>query len=83
MDDIRDSFSRLKKKIKKPFRGSRRESSRTGAGTVGDGGGSGWKSAVSAPAKLLLRGVRDSADAFPPLKSVAGGLYFILENCEV
>ena len=44
---------------------------------------SGWKSTASAPAKLLLRGVRDSADAFGPLKSVAGGLCFILENCEV
>lgn len=36
-----------------------------------------------AVAKLLLCGVRDSADAFGPLKSVAGGLYFILENFEV
>ena len=44
---------------------------------------SGWKSTASASAKLLLRGVRDSADAFGPLKSVAGGLCFILENCEV
>ena len=42
-----------------------------------------WKSTVSATAKLILRGVRDSADAFGPLKSVAGGLCFILENCEV
>jgi hypothetical protein len=42
-----------------------------------------WKSTASATAKLLLRGVRDSADAFPPLKSVAGGLCFILENYEV
>ena len=42
-----------------------------------------WKSTASEAAKLLLRGVRDSADAFPPLKSVAGGLCFILENCEV
>ena len=42
-----------------------------------------WKSTASATAKLILRGVRDSADAFPPLKSVAGGLCFILENCEV
>jgi hypothetical protein len=38
---------------------------------------------VSAAAKLLLRGVNESADAFGPLKSVAGGLCFILENCEV
>ena len=44
---------------------------------------SSWKSTAFATAKLLLRGVRDSADAFGPLKSVAGGLCFILENCEV
>ena len=42
-----------------------------------------WKSTASATAKLLLRGVRDSSDAFGPLKSVASGLCFILENCEV
>ena len=42
-----------------------------------------WKATAFASAKLLLRGVRDSADAFGPLKSVAGGLCFILENCEV
>ena len=42
-----------------------------------------WNSTASASAKLLLRGVRDSADAFPPLKSIAGGLCFILENYEV
>jgi len=44
---------------------------------------SNWKSTASATAKLFLRGVRESADAFGPLKSVAGGLCFILENCEV
>ena len=44
---------------------------------------SNWKSTASATAKLLLRGVRDSADAFGPLRSVAGGLCFILENYEV
>ena len=27
--------------------------------------------------------MRDASDAFGPLKSVAGGLCFILENCEV
>jgi hypothetical protein len=42
-----------------------------------------WKSTASATAKLLLRGVNESADAFGPLKSVAGGLCFILDNCEV
>jgi hypothetical protein len=45
--------------------------------------GLGWKSAASSTAKLLLRGVRDSADAFGPLKSVASGLCFVLDNCEV
>jgi hypothetical protein len=44
---------------------------------------SNWKSTASATAKLLLRGVRDSADAFGPLKAVAGGLCFVLDNCEV
>jgi hypothetical protein len=44
---------------------------------------SNWKSTASATAKLLLRGVRDSADAFGPLKSVASGLCFVLENYEV
>jgi len=42
-----------------------------------------WKATASASAKLVLRGVRDSADVFGPLKSVASGLCFILENCEV
>ena len=41
------------------------------------------KSTVSSTARLLLYTVRDSADAFPPLKSVAGGLCSILENYEV
>ena len=48
-----------------------------------DENGSDWKATVSASAKFLLRGVRDSADAFGPLKSVAGGLCFFLENYEV
>ena len=42
-----------------------------------------WRSTVSASAKLLLYTVRVSADAFPPLKSIAGGLCSILENFEV
>lgn len=42
-----------------------------------------WESTVSATAKLLLCAVRESADAFPPLKSVAGGLCSILENYDV
>jgi len=54
-----------------------------GPSVTADGSEPNWRSTVSATAKLLLRGVRDSADAFGPLKSVAGGLCFILENCEV
>ena len=44
---------------------------------------SSWRSTASATAKLVLRGVTESADAFGPLKSVTGGLCFILDNCEV
>ena len=40
-------------------------------------------SLVVSAAKLTLRGVKETADAFPPLKAVAGGLCFILDNCEV
>ena len=95
MDDLRDSFSRLKKGVKHRFAGSKRDVDKPGGNgsnadnenvapspTAGESRPD-WKSTASASAKLLLRGVRDSADAFPPLKSVAGGLCFILENCEV
>ena len=125
MDDLRESFSKLKKGVKHRLTGSKRKAdkpradgSREGVGPSGPlsrpgtpvvtGGDreregnkpntddesvepsavpnenkSDWKSTASASAKLLLRGVRDSADAFGPLKSVASGLCFILENCEV
>jgi len=125
MDDLRGTFSKLKKNIKHRLTGRERGAGKTGAGgrgeTVNSPGSlpqpdspvamgsdreregkesnaedesvestaapgenkSRWKSTTSASSKLLLRGVRDSADAFPPLKSVAGGLCFILENCEV
>ena len=42
----------------------------------------GWGSTVSATVKLL-QGIKDSANGFIPLKSVARGLSIILENCEV
>ena len=41
------------------------------------------KHTASAAAKLLLRTVKEASDAFPPLRSVAGGLCTILDNCEV
>ena len=53
------------------------------AGAATDENRPDWKTTASSSAKLVLRAVRDSADAFGPLKSVAGGLCFILENCEV
>ena len=42
-----------------------------------------WKSTAASSAKSILYLVRDSADFFPPLKSVTGGLCSILKNCEV
>lgn len=124
MDDLRGSFSKLKKDIKHRLTGGKRKADKIGCeeradpsgslpqpepDVVTDGGRerversgssaedgidepvaaadsgnkSDWKITASASAKMLLRGVRDSADAFGPLKSVAGGLCFILENCEV
>ena len=43
---------------------------------------SGWKSTVP-PMVELLHGVRDSANGFGPLKSVAKDLCLILESCSV
>ena len=125
MEDLRDSFSSLKKSIKRRIKGKKGGADSLGAGgsaerigpsgppprpglAVTTGGGCEQEgnepnvgdegvepsavldenrpdrgSTASASAKLLLRGVRDSADAFGPLKAVAGGLCFILENCEV
>lgn len=34
-------------------------------------------------AKLPSHGVRNSAGVFPPLESIAGGIFLILKNCEV
>ena len=59
------------------------EDENAGASTVAAENRRDWKSTASSSAKLVLRAVRESADAFGPLKSVAGGLCFILENCEV
>ena len=41
------------------------------------------KSAASATAMSLLHRVKESSNAYAPLKSIAEGLYFILNNCEV
>ena len=63
--------------------GPNTENEDVGASSAADENRPGWKSTASSSAKLVLRAVRDSSDAFGPLKSVAGGLCFILENCEV
>ena len=59
------------------------ENENVGASSAVDENRPDWKSTTSSLAELVLRAVRDSADAFGLLKSVAGGLCFILENCEV
>ena len=63
--------------------GSNVENENIGTSAAVDENRPDWGSTASSSAKLVLRAVRDSADAFGPLKSVAGGLCFILENCEV
>ena len=42
-----------------------------------------WKSTAYASTKLAINMVKESSDAFPPLKSVAGGLSAILQHCDV
>lgn len=87
--DVKHRLTGRKRKGDQPGTGGRAGGSETSgsprprAGAATGEDGSDWKATVSASAKLLLRGVRDSADAFGPLKSVAGGLCFILENYEV
>ena len=109
MEDIRESLSEMKKRIKRRLKGKKLEADNAGMGghdvepsgslppqaVTSDASGregnepsadesdSDWRTTASASAKLLLRGVGSSSDAFGPLKSVAGGLCFILENCEV
>ena len=41
------------------------------------------KPITAAEAKSILRRMRESANAYPPLKSVATDLCIILDNCEV
>ena len=50
---------------------------------VASGNKLGWRLTASATAKSFLRTVKESSNAYPPLKSVAEGLYFILNNCGV
>ena len=44
---------------------------------------SNWKSTAYSTTKLAVDPVKESSDACPPLKSVAGGLSAILDHCEV
>ena len=89
-EDVKHRLKGRKRKGDLPETGGRTGESETSdslprpiAGAAAGEDGSDWKATVSASAKIFLRGVRDSADAFGPLKSVAGGLCFLLENYEV
>ena len=44
---------------------------------------SSWKSTAYASAKVVIDVVKESSDAFPPLKSAVGGLAAILKHCDV
>jgi hypothetical protein len=44
---------------------------------------SNWKSTAYSTTKLAINLVKESSDAFPPLKSVVGGLSAILQHCDV
>ena len=48
-----------------------------------DTAGSDWKTTAWNAANVTLRLVKESADAFPPLKAVAGGLCELINNFEV
>ena len=86
-------FSRLRKKIKEKLSkaGDRRGGQPAGVGSEESNRSSlslqsnrsDWKHTTSSAAKLFLRTVKEASDVFPPLKSVAGGLCAILDNCEV
>ena len=41
------------------------------------------ESVASAEARSILRGVKESSNAYPPLKSIAERLWLILDNCKV
>ena len=43
----------------------------------------GRESTASAEARSTLRAVKESPNAYPPLKAVAEDLCFILDSCEV
>ena len=90
---FRESLSAFRKKAKEKISKivEKRDERPAGVGSEGfdrsspslQSDKSDWKHTTSSAAKLFLRMVKETSDAFPPLKSVAGGLCAILENCEV
>ena len=90
---FRESLSGFRKKAKEKLSkiGEKRDERPAGVGSEGfdrsslapQSDKSDWKHTTSSAAKLFLRTVKEASDAFPPLKSVAGGLCAILDNCEV
>ena len=45
--------------------------------------GSDWKSTAYSATRLAIDLVKETSDAFPPLKAVAAGLSVILNHCDV
>ena len=94
-DDMsfRQTLSGFRKKAKEKLSkiGSKRDEQPAGDGSGGFDRSSSslqpdkpdWGRTTSSAVKLFLHTVERASDAFPPLKSVAGGLCAILENCEV
>lgn len=66
--------SPLKEEIQDPPHLTHSESSSTSASTI---------HALNAGGRLVLNIVKESADAFPPLKSVLGGLHTVLQHYDV
>ena len=48
-----------------------------------DENGLNWMATTYSATKLAINLVKESADVFPPLKSVVGGLSAILDHCDV
>ena len=72
---------RVSGKLKRPPVGSRDKEERSSGPDPGDLEIE--PSNASATTKLILLEVKESSKAYPPLKSVAEDLWFVLDNCEV
>ena len=90
---FRQSLSGFRKKVKEKLSkvGDKKNERPAGVGSEGSNPSnlslqsnkSDWIHTASSAAKLFIRTVERTSDAFPPLKAVAAGLCAILDNCEV